>query len=197
MNTRLPIAALLLLTPAAGAQDINESPLQSLFACQAITESVERLACLDREVAALRTAETEGGLVAVSRREIEAAEEASYGLSIPNFSLPSLPRLGFGRGDGAETTVTRTSTGGEIRRDSQGRIEEVTGEPIVAVRRDAQRRYVFELANGQHWRQNDATRVFVPNNIEGHTADIQSGTLGSHLMRIDDSNRWFRAVRIQ
>ena len=197
MNVRLPIAALLLITPVAGAQEAGESPLRTLFACQAITEPGERLACLDREVTELRTSEAEGRLVAVSRREIEAAEEASYGLSIPNFSLPSLPRLGFGREDGGEATVTRTETGGEIRRDSRGRIEQVTGEPILAVRRDAQRRIVFELANGQVWRQNDATRVYVPNNIEGHTADIQSGTLGSHLMRIDDSNRWFRAVRIQ
>ena len=204
MNVRLPLAAIGLLAPAlvlstaAQAQDGEQSPLRPLFACQDITSDAERLACLDREVAALRASEDEGRLVAVSRREIEEAEEASYGLSIPNFSLPSLPRLGFGRGTGeGEETVTETDTGARIFRDADGRIDQVIGQPIVAVRTGAQGRYVFELANGQVWQQEDATRVYVPRNIEGHTADIRSGALGSHLMRIDEQNRWFRAVRIR
>lgn len=204
MNVRLPIAAILLLTPAltlttaAEAQDVEQSPLRPLFACQDITGDAERLACLDREVAALRASEDEGRLVAVSRREIEEAEEASYGLSIPNFSLPSLPRLGFGRGEGeGEATVTETDTGAQIYRNADGRIDQVIGQPIVAVRTGGQGRYIFELANGQVWRQEDSTRLYVPRNIEGHTADIRSGTLGSHLMRIDESNRWFRASRIR
>lgn len=197
MNVRLPIAAILLLTPAAHAQEESESPMRPLFACQDITDSTQRLACLDREVAALRAQEDEGRLVAVSRREIEEAEEASYGLSIPNFALPSLPRLGFGRGETGEATVTETDTGASIYRDEAGRIEQVTGQPLVDVRQDSQRRYVFELANGQVWRMDDTTRILVPRNAEGHTVDIRSGTLGSHQMRIDDSNRWFRAVRIR
>lgn len=204
MNVRLPIAAICLAIPAltlssgVEAQDSSESPLRPLFACQDVVNDAERLACLDREVAALRASEDEGRLVAVSRREIEAAEEASYGLSIPNFSLPSLPRLGFGRGEGeGEATVTQTDTGAQIYRDAEGRIDQVIGQPILVVRRNGQGQHVFELANGQIWRQDDSTRVYVPRNIEGHTADIRSGALGSHLMRIDESNRWFRAVRIR
>jgi hypothetical protein len=204
MNVRLLfLAAPLALAPAAHAQPDN-SPLAPLFECSEIASDIERLACLDGAVAALRGETDSGAVIAVEREQIEAAEEATYGLSIPGFRLPNAPRLSMPNlsGDAADLAEADSASAGNARnvvRTDDGLIERIEYMAIADIRESLRDKVVVELQNGQIWTQIDNVRVLHPRNWadEGTTASIRSAALGSYMMRIDGSSRWFRVRRTQ
>lgn len=205
MNMRLPIAAALTLVAAtANAQDV-ESPLSPLYACQEIPDGAARLACLDTATTQLRAEESNGDFIAVRRDVIEAADEASYGLSIPNFSLPNLPRVGLPSFGSSETTdmasAAETSDDGQrtVLRNERGEIERITGLAVASFSENRTGQVTFTLENGQVWRQID--QVHVPTasarNSTNNVVSIRSGALSSHMMQLNGSGRWFRVTRVR
>lgn len=201
MNVRLLILlpAALLISPAAA--QTADSPLAPLFTCRDITDDSARLACLDAAVDALRSETESGDLVALDRDQVEAAEEATYGLSIPQFRLPglSLPDLSGGDADLVAGESTGADTARTVVRNDDGRIERIEGIGVVAIRRSRSGDVVLELANGQTWRQTDGTHVQWSRRVPAtdYTATISNGALGSYFIRLDNGGRAFRAERIQ
>lgn len=203
MNMRLPIAATwIFLTATAGAQD-DRSPLTQLYACQEIQDSASRLACLDAATSQLRTEEANGDFIAVRREVIEAADEASYGLSIPNFSLPHLPRVGLPSFGGNESSdmANAAETGSDsqrtVVRNDDGEIERITGLAVATIAENRTGQVTITLENGQVWRQIDQVHVRTASarNSSNNVVSIRSGALGSHMMQLNESGRWFRVTR--
>ena len=202
MNARLLLVIPpLALSASAFAQTGSDTPLEPLFTCRDIVEDSARLACLDAAVDALRAGTASGEVVAVDRQQIEAAEEATWGLDIPGFRMPGMPGFSLG-GDDAELAAVDAADASPdrvvTRRDdgSIERIEQIVVTGLTTTRSgDAE----VTLANGQVWRQTDGTHVqgLRRGATDGLTASIRSGALGSFFMRLDNGGRWFRAERVQ
>lgn len=89
-NSMLLIAALGLVAagPAAAAKRVQTgtpAQVQRLMACRAITAADQRLACYDRETAAMNQAIANKDLYMVDKERARAAGRSLFGFSIPNF----------------------------------------------------------------------------------------------------------------
>jgi hypothetical protein len=202
MNVRLLLLlAPVALSPVAMAQP-DGSPLEPLFECRALVDDSARLACLDAAVDALRGDTESGEVVAVDRNQIEAAEEATYGLSIPGFSLPSLPSLSLPRlannsEDLAEADESSSSADRVLVRDDSGRIERIENLGVASIGETPYGRLVITLQNGQVWTQIDDTHIVLPRRLAENemTAAIRNASLGSYMFQLNNRGRWFRAER--
>jgi hypothetical protein len=169
----------------AGAAAAQESPatasppnvLAKVYACAAVPEAQARLACFDAEVAALRTAETEGQFAAVDATRARQIQRESFG-----FSLPSLPQLGL-------PTFRRPSEGGppEENLDSQSMKIARLG------RFDGRTSFIME--NGQVWVLVEAQEN--RNAKAGAEVNIRKAALGSFLMSVEAGGRALRVRRAQ
>lgn len=185
LNVRLLFAALsLALAPVAAAQPAK-SPLSALFGCQEISDDTARLACLDREVAALYGEAESDNIIAVDREQFE---EASYG-----FDLPSKP----GGTHESEALAPAEAAGGRVVRDEDNRIKGIESLAVARISETPYGKLVVELQNGQIWRQIDDTHVSVSRGTphDEMTVSIRNAALGSYKMQLNGENRWFRARR--
>lgn len=209
MNTRLLFLPFtLLITVPAAAQDAP-SPLSPLFECRQISNESARLACLDAAVDELYQSETSGEVVAVNRSDIEAVEEATYGLNIPEFRLPSLPNVSLPSlsarpssdiADAAQAGDSESDSATSERRvvrNEEGDITGIEGLGIASLDRDAYDRLIITLQNGQVWRQIDDTRVLISRrqSPSDMTVAVRSAALASHQMQLNGRGRWFRVSR--
>lgn len=152
----------LALSGAAFAQtSAAQTPeaLTNVYQCAGIENNEARLACYDNAVGRLRTAETEGRIVAVDRQQVETLQRESFG-----FRLPTLASMlpGF--------------------RDDEDADEEFT-ELQMQVTRIAQRAYgrsAFIMANGQIWVQTESQSA---RNVRvGDTVTIRRAAMGSFML---------------
>lgn len=200
MNARLLILLPAALMTAPAAAQSGNSPLDPLFTCRDIADDSARLACLDAAVDALRSETESGDVVAVDREQIEAAEEATYGLSIPQFRLPGLSLPGGGEdAELAELESSEASPQRVINRDSNGQIDSIEGLAVAEISENRSGEKIIRLANGQVWRQTDNTYVQLSRSRADtdYTVTISNGALGSHFMRLDNGGRRFRAERVE
>ncbi|MDF1769402.1 hypothetical protein [Maricaulis sp.] len=200
MNARLLILLPACLIAAPALAQSGDSPLDPLFTCRDIADDSARLACLDAAVDALRSETESGEIVAVDREQIEAAEEATYGLSIPQLRLPGLSLPGGGEdAELAELEATEASPQRVINRDDDGQIESIEGLAVVEISENRSGEKIIRLANGQVWRQTDNTYVQLSRSRahSDYTVTISNGALGSHFMRLDNGGRRFRAERVE
>tara|TARA_R110000868_G_scaffold11516_5_gene56361 strand:+ start:9181 stop:9804 length:624 start_codon:yes stop_codon:yes gene_type:complete len=207
MNTRLLLLATTLgFAPAALAQ-APASPLSDLFACEAVSDDAARLVCLDSAVAALHSSTESGDVIAIERVEVEAAEEATFGLDIPGFHLPSLPRFalpgssGEARDLAAADAASAAQSGASNRvvtRDDDGQIARIENLAVASVRFSRSRKVIVTLENGQVWQQLDSDSTHIPRSETGAGgATIRAAALGSYMMRLGEDGRWFRTTRSQ
>lgn len=220
MNTRLLAILISALASTTALAQSGNSPLSPLFSCRALENDADRLACLDAQVEALYRSENAGELVAVERSEIEAAEEATYGLDIPQFRLPRLPSVslpsmsGTASADladavaaGADPVASTTNSAAasatvaarRVERNDAGEITRIEGLAVQDIGRDAYDRMIITLQNGQVWRQIDDTRVLYSRRqpFTEMFVGVRSAALGSHMMQLNGRGRWFRARREQ
>lgn len=154
-------AALLVATPAA-AQVVE--PLGALLACRTLPDGPQRLACFDRQAAAVSTAIDARDLVVTDRAQRAA-----------------LAKNDFGRPVGA--------TGATARNDAT---KATTREPIPAridatIARAAQLasgRWSIVLDTGARWQQAD-DRIFARDPRAGMKITITRAALGSYLGKVD------------
>lgn len=159
-------AALLVAVPSA-AQDNDDAPrrvplIQQLYDCRTITDPTERLACYDRQVAAMETAEGARDIRIVDREAVRETRRGLFGFSLGNLNI-------FGGGD-----------------DDEEEAEAVTqiDSTITGIATNGEGKFVFTLANEQRWLQTDPPRGRRPQ--VGMTITIRRGTLGSYLANIND-----------
>ena len=143
----------------ASAQNMPKTATPKIFEnvvqCRAIQDSAERLACYDRGVAALDTAQKSNELYVADKTAMKEARRGLFG-----FSLPSLKIFGdedLGDLDELETTIAGVSSG--------------------------QRGYVFTLPDGARWAQTDKRYMDRPK--VGAKIKIEKAVLGSYMASIN------------
>jgi hypothetical protein len=160
-----PAAVVLILAVAAPVAAQEEEPprsaaLSRLVDCRGIAAAEERLACYDREVAALDAAETRKDVVVVDREQLRKTRRTLFGLTLPNLSI-------FG----------------DDSPDEEG-VQQITAK-IKSVSRMPRGEWVFELEDGARWVQTDSRELPIwPK--PGHEIAIRKAAFGSYLANVND-----------
>lgn len=168
MSIRFALAAcsaLILATTAAAAaaQSSKKSvpppaALTRLTACQSIADAAGRLACYDREVAAMSGAQARGDLVVMDRQQVRRTRRSLFGLALPDLGVFGDDSI---EGDAAvlETTIksAREMPGGK---------------------------WMFDLAEGGRWVQIDS-REFITDPAPGQPIRIRRGMMASYLANVN------------
>jgi hypothetical protein len=136
----------------------NPAQVQKLMACRAIAAADERLACFDRETAAVDKAIASRELVFVDREKARAAGRSLFGFSIPNFGGI------FGGGDEDE-------------------IKQIDGT-VTKFGHNQDGGWVFFLADGSIWSQTDDWPLGLPPRA-GDKVVISRGIMGSFRLRLN------------
>jgi hypothetical protein len=169
----LIVASLTLVALPAFAQG---APLDKVYACAAVADGAQRLACYDSSVAGLKQAESTGGVAVVNREQIEKAEKEAFGLIAP--SLSAL----------AESARSSTSV---TKAEAPNALDRVTF-PVKSVTIGPDGKYRFVMENGQQWRQTDGVKL--PAIGKGPwQAEIRKAAIGSYMLKLDDRT----AVRVK
>lgn len=168
-----PLALLACVTAipvAAKEKDPSPRPaqVQELYGCRDIADPTERLACFDRAVGDLATADSRREISFSDRATMKKARRGLFG-----FSLPNLGAL-FGGDDSEEEQVTSIDT------------------TIKAVSMNGAGKYRLTLEDDAVWMQIDGMgTVYEPR--PGQKIHIKAAALGSYLARIQGG----RAFRIR
>ena len=155
-----PLIVFLAASPALAQGPTAERPvvLTKLAQCRAIAAPEARLACFDREAAALDQAQGNGELVIMDRREIRAARKSLFGLSLPNLSILGDDKAGEKELSTIETTI-RSAT------------------------QNADGKWMLVLADGARWSQVDSRELPIEPRA-GLAIKIRRGTMGAFLANI-------------
>lgn len=171
MTNRAPVIGVMLMALAgsAGAQSPPVGPptqsrhLTAIEACRAIGADTARLACFDREAAALVSASRSGELSVVNRADMRTARRSLFG-----FSLPKLP---FFAGD-----------------KSADEVPDVLESTIRSARPIANGRYSIQIAAGDAVWETTESRMNLSDPRAGQKIVISKAALGSYFLRIDGQN---------
>jgi hypothetical protein len=154
----IAVVGMLAAVPAA-AQKMPKTAAPKLFEevvnCRAIQDSAQRLACYDRNVAALDTAQKSNELYVADKAAMKEARKGLFGFSLPRMKIFGDEDLGDL--DQLETTVASVSSG------SRG--------------------YVIVLPDGARWAQTDKRYMDKPK--VGAKIKIQKAVLGSYMASIN------------
>jgi hypothetical protein len=155
----LVVFALIAVAPASAQRAVPKTATPKLFEdvvqCRTIQDSALRLACYDRGVAALETAQKSNELYVADKAAMKEARKGLFG-----FSLPSVKIFGdedLGDLDQLDTTVAGVSSG--------------------------QRGLIFTLPDGARWAQTDKRYMDKPK--VGSKIKIQKAALGSYMASIN------------
>lgn len=163
LNRLLAAAACLLALPAAAAhaQTAPREAPPAAFAravqCRGVADPQARLACYDREVAALEQAERTSEIRVVDRQQVRQTRRTLFGLTLPDINI-------FGGDDGGEAVNEINST-------------------LRSVSQDAAGKYTFVLADGARWRQTDSRNLFEPK--PGEPIRIRRAAMGSFMANVN------------
>ena len=134
--------------------------MTQLIACRAIAGEAERLACFDRQVAALEQAEASRAIAVVDRQQIRRTRRSLFGLTLPD--------LGIFGGDDDE---------GE---DGAG-VNEIN-TTIRSAGTGADGRMVYRLEDNSVWVQTEGRVGRTPRS--GEAIRIRRGPLGQFIANI-------------
>ena len=127
-----------------------------MVACQKITDSAQRLACYDREVTTVASANARGDLVVVDRQQIREAKRSLFGLTLPNLTM---------LGDSGNDVTTLDTT-------------------IKSVSYAADTKPIYTLAEGGRWQQLEF-KTFIMDPAPGMKVHIKRAALGSYMMNVE------------
>ena len=134
--------------------------LTRVLDCRNLASAEERLACYDREVAALEAAEASRELVVVDRQQLRRTRRSLFGLTLPNLSV---------FGDDTE--------------DGEG-VREIEST-IRSFRRDPYGKYTFTLEDGARWVQIDSRDLRLEPRV-GQPIRIRRAAMGSYLANVNN-----------
>lgn len=157
------VAGLSVGSAEAQAQASKASPppaaISRVVACQSISDTAQRLACYDREVAAMASAQASGDLVTMDRQQVRRAKRSLFGFALPDLGV-------FGDDDSIEGDATSLET------------------TIRSAWRNADGKWTFALAEGGRWAQIDS-RELVVHPRSGHPIRIRRAAMGSYLANVN------------
>lgn len=152
--------AVLLATSGASAKKPKEAPpppaqFNELIACRAITDAGQRLACYDKTAATIGDAVAKQELVVIDKESVQKTKRGLFGFSIPNLGIFS---------------------------DDENEINQVEGT-ITGYGHNADGGYIFRLADGSRWSQQDGKPIAIPPQ-NGDKVVIKRGALGSYILSL-------------
>ena len=161
----------LLFAVSAGAQDAPPAPrpavVQQLYDCRAITVPADRLACFDRQVAALEVAENARDIRYADRAAVREARRGLFGFSLRNLNI-------FGGGDEED----------EAARAADPDVVEEIDAVLSGAQRNSLGMLVLTLDNGQRWVQTTpGGSGRTPH--AGQPVHIRRAALGSFMASVD------------
>jgi hypothetical protein len=131
--------------------------VQRLLGCRAIQDNIQRLACFDRETAAVGQAIASKDLVLIDKAKATAAKRSLFGFSVPDFG-------GLFGGGGDE-------------------VKEITST-VAAFTQRGYLGWTFRLADGSEWAQTDDAQLGLPPR-KGDKVVVRRGTLGAFFLRLN------------
>jgi len=131
--------------------------VQRLLGCRAIQDNAQRLACFDRETAAVDQAIIKKDLVFVDRARVTAAKRSLFGFSVPDFG-------GLFGGGGDE-------------------VKEITST-VTAFTHNAYQGWIIRLADGSEWAQTDDAQLGLPPE-KGQKVVVHRGSFGAFFLRLN------------
>ena len=144
--------------PAEG--DAPPPAFQNLIDCRSTTDDAARLACYDKQVAALAAARENRDVVIVDREQIRKTRRSLFGLTLPKLDI-------FGSD-----------------KDSEREEEEfVQIETTIASASQRDGHWTITLEDGARWRQTD-TRPLVREPARGVPIKIRRAAMGSFLANV-------------
>ncbi|NNM76767.1 hypothetical protein HJG53_07635 [Sphingomonas sp. ID1715] len=169
IRAALSVFALLLATPAVAADDAP-APIRGLAACRTIAQDAQRLACFDREAAALVASVEKKETVLLDKQEVTKTKRSLFG-----FSLPRLPFFNSGKDDGKEEPeFTQIET------------------PIKTVRSIGYGKFRFSIDDGALWETTEGINAFPK---VGQKVVIKKGVMGSYFIKFE-GNRSVKGMRV-
>lgn len=207
MLTSRTAAAAVAWLALVGASQAQEQPqggaVDALLSCRAIEQAEARLACQDSRLAELAQALDSGRVVLVEREAVRSVERESFGLSLP--SIASLGSFFSRDGDDAQGAASAQAEAETIAEDGSvtvydgsGALDEIRSLPVQRVTTDRYDKVTVYLENGQVWRQTDSEFVgYRSRHLDGLTATIDRGAIGSYFMELSHNGRRFRAERLR
>jgi len=139
--------------PVSSATPAN---MQRLLACRAIQDGAQRLACFDRETAAVDQAIAKRDLVMIDKARATQAKRSLFGFSIPDFGGL------FGDGDDQVKEISST---------------------VVSASRNGYLGWTIKLADGSTWIQTDDAELGLPPE-KGDKVVVRRSTLGAFFLRV-------------
>jgi len=163
------IAAALATSAGARSNPPTGTPaaVQSLLACQSITDAGQRLSCFDKAAQGFADAMTKKEVVIVDKARANEAKRSLFGFSVPNFGAL------FGAGDEQVSQIEST---------------------VAAAFENGYEGWTIKLADGSTWQQTDSAPVAIPPR-RGDKVVVRRGTLGSYFVKLG-SQPGFRAKRV-
>ena len=146
--------------------------LTQLTACRAIAGEAERLACFDRQVAALEQAEASREIAVVDRQQIRRTRRSLFGLTLPDLGI-------FGGDDDDGRRRRRRQR--DQHDDPFDRARARTGGWSIALEDDS----VWVQTEGRVGRHPRS----------GETIRIRRGPLGSFIATVERTGRESRVIR--
>jgi hypothetical protein len=161
-NSVLITAALAITaTSAANARGpaVTGTPpsVQRLFGCRAIQDNAQRLACFDRETAAVDQAIAKKDLVLIDKARATAAKRSLFGFSVPDF--------------------------GGLFGGNEDQVKEIAST-VTAFTNNGYNGWTVRLADGSEWAQTDDTQLALPPE-KGQKVVVHRGALGSFFLRLN------------
>ena len=155
-------AALATMTSAAAdarkpVSSATPATMQRLLACRSIQDGAQRLACFDRETAAVDQAIGKRDLVMIDKARATQAKRSLFGFAIPDFG----GLFGGGEDDVKEITSTVTSFS-----------------------HNAYTGWTIKLADGSTWGQTDDAQLGLPP-AKGQKVVVHRGSFGAFYLRLN------------
>ncbi|MDO7835745.1 hypothetical protein Q4610_11895 [Sphingobium sp. HBC34] len=170
------MAVLALVAGAAQAAPVTQQPRPEIFTdllqCRTITDNVARLACFDRQVAAMDAAAQRDEVVVLDKSELNRTRKTLFG-----FSFPKLPFLGGG--DDAD----------EAREQAEG-FSHIAAK-IASLRSLGYGKWQIGLEDGAQWATTEAVTGRDPR--VGQMIEIRRAAMGSFMGKVEGG----RAVRMK
>lgn len=141
--------------------------VQQLLACRSIRDDAQRVACYDRNAAALDQAIVSKEVVMIDKARATVAKRALFGFSVPDFGGI------FGGGDNDVKEISSTVTGVSHNQDGG---------------------WVIRLADGSTWSQTDDAQLGLPPE-RGQKVVVRRGTFGNFFFRLN-GQPGFKAKRV-
>lgn len=168
-RTAILIPALLLAAPAGAAAEAP-APIRGLAACRTIGDNAQRLACFDREAAALIVSVEKNDTVLLDKQEVRKTKRSLFG-----FSLPRLPFFGGDKDpDREQPEFTQIET------------------PIKTIRNIGYGKFRFTVDDGALWETTEGLNAFPK---PGQKVLIKKGLMGSYFIRFEGS-RSVKGMRV-